>query len=149
MAEPTLKVFDPKQYIITLGKPGFEQELTGFGPEKMRVRRESNIADDEAGADLEVVVVLTNDRRASITLPLLQSSNSNKFLSDLANEFELTGLAILNFLAKDLLGNEVISAPTSWVMTWPEVVRRKGVEMNPWVIRTSNLIMNIGGSDAV
>ena len=149
MAEPVLKVFDPKLLIITLGKPGLERELSGFGQEKLRVRRESEIAEDEAGADLETALSLTNDRRGNITLPLLQTSNDNKFLSDLANELELTGIAILNFQAKDLLGNDVINAPRCWVKTWPEVVRRKGIETHLWVLRTDSLILRLHGSDAV
>lgn len=142
-----LQTFDPKQLFITWG--GFI--LTGWAQDVIRVRYDTDAVLDESGADGETVRVLTNDLRAAITLSFQPTSKANDFMQRTGNADRLTGGGVLPFFARDTIvgGRDVMSAAQAWLSTWPEVIRRKGVEPQNWVLRTNNLSMLLRGSSQV
>ncbi len=135
--------YDPKDVILTIAG----KIITGYAQDSfIEVDRESNQVEDEVGAEGDVARRITNDRRGSITVTLLQTSRSNLVLSGLARVDELSGDGIFPTLIKDNRGNDLHLAPNSWIRKMPRTVYRAGIEGREWVIRTSNLQMVVGGA---
>lgn len=135
--------YDPKDIILTVAGA----IITGYAQDSfIEVDRESNQVEDEVGAEGDVARRITNDRRGSITITLLQTSRSNLVLSALARVDELSGDSVFPVLVKDNRGNDIHGAPNSWIQKMPRTVYRAGIEGREWVIRTSNLQMVVGGA---
>lgn len=134
---------DPKDVILTVdGKI-----ITGYGQDTyIEVDRDSNQVEDEVGAEGDVTRRITNDRRGTITISLLQTSPSNLILSTLARLDEISGDGIFAVIIKDNRGNDLHMAPNSWIQKMPRVTYRAGVEVRVWPLRTSNLQMIVGGA---
>lgn len=137
-----VQTYDPKDIQVIVGG----NVIGGFGEELVRVEREANAYDDEAGAQGEVVRYATNDKRGTITLILQQTSQSNLYLSTLAKADEYSGTGVVPVVVKDTRGNDLHLAPQAWIQKVPQAVYRKGVEMREWVIRTANLQSVLGGA---
>ena len=138
-----IDTYDPKDVILTVAGA----IITGYAQDTfIQVDRESDQVDDEVGAEGDVARRITNDKRGSITVTLLQTSPSNLILSSLARVDELTGDGIFPVLVKDNRGNDLHVAPNSWIRKMPQTTYRSGIESREWVIRTSNLQMIVGGA---
>lgn len=133
---------DPKDVTVIVAGNIIE----GFGEEQIAIEREANQIGDEVGADGDVARWVTNDRRGTITITLLQTSRSNLFLSGLAVADELRGDAPFPTLIKDQRGNDIYFTADSWIRKMPRVVYKKGIEMRAWEIRSGHLNMFIGGA---
>ena len=142
---PRLQTFDTKQLVVTFGT----FTITGFAQDIIRVLYDSPRVIDEAGADGETVRVIQNDLRAAITISLQQTSAANDFLQGIGNADILTGAGVLPLTIRDTIGGgrDVLTAPQTWIATWPEVIRRKGVETHNWILRTNNMAMLLRGTD--
>lgn len=133
---------DPKDVtVIVSGKI-----ISGFGQDMITIEREANQVEDEVGADGDVARRVTNDRRGTIRLTLLQTSRSNLFLSTLAVSDELSGSVVFPVMIKDQRGNDLHIASTAWIRKMPGAAYRAGVEMRVWEIRTNVLNMFVGGA---
>lgn len=133
---------DPKDVsVIVSGKI-----IGGFAEDQIAVDRESNQIEDEIGADGDVARRVTNDRRGTITITLLQTSRSNLILSGLAVADELSGSVIFPVVIKDQRGNDVHIAANAWVQKMPRTVYRMGIESRVWTLRTNYLNMFVGGA---
>ena len=82
MANET-KVYDADQVKLTVA--GFAIESGFADGEFLRVEQEADDFTDVAGTDGEVTRSKTNDRRATITVLLMQTSSGNQALSALSN----------------------------------------------------------------
>lgn len=135
--------YDPKDIIVTVAG----NIITGYAQDSfVEVDRESNQVEDEVGAEGDVARRVTNDRRGSITITLLQTSRSNLILSGLARADELSGDGVFPVLIKDNRGIDLHLAPNSWIQKMPRTVYRAGIEGREWILRTSNLQMIVGGA---
>jgi len=138
-----IDTYDPKDIIITVAGA----IITGYAQDTfVQVDRESNQVEDEVGAEGDVARRMTNDKRGSITITLLQTSPANLILSGLARVDQLSGDGIFPVLVKDNRGNDLHVAPNSWIQKMPQTSYRAGIETREWVIRTSNLQMIVGGA---
>lgn len=138
-----IDTYDPKDIILTVAGA----IITGYAQDTfVAVDRESNQVEDEVGAEGDVARRITNDKRGSITVTILQTSPANLILSGLARVDELSGDGIFPVIVKDNRGNDLHVAPNSWIQKMPNTVYRAGIEAREWVIRTSNLQMIVGGS---
>lgn len=133
---------DPKDVTVIVAGNIIE----GFAQEQIVVERESNQVEDEIGADGDVARRITNDRRGTITITLLQTSRSNLFLSGLAVADELSGSVLFPVIVKDQRGNDLHVAPNAWVQKMPRTSYRAGVESREWKIRTNYLNIFVGGA---
>jgi len=120
--------------------------ITGFAQDMITIERETNQVEDEVGADGDVARRVTNDRRGTITITLLQTSRANLFLSTLAVADELTGNVIFPVVIKDQRGNDLHVAASAWIRKMPRTAYRAGVESRAWEIRTNHMNMFVGGA---
>ena len=144
------KVYNSDEITIAMG-PVLVNEGFADG-EFLRIESNTEIAQSVVGTNGEVAVSRTNDRRALVTILLLQTAAANLGLSVLANLFKLSpnsAGAIVPFLAKDQNGTSIHTAQNAWVMKEPDVSYDRTAQSREWQIETANMARIDGGNNAV
>lgn len=118
--------------------------------EFLRVEQESDDTEDVVGTDGEVSVSRTNDRRATITILLMQTAASNQELSVLSNLTRNAPGGVGGFvpmLIKDRNGATLYTSENSWVRRAPDASFDRTAQSREWQVRCSNLVRNDGGNN--
>ncbi len=131
-----MKTLDPKKLIITYG-----DKISGFADGSfVTIEPASDIWTKTTGADGLSTRVRQNDNTYRITITLMQSSDSNKFLGALSAADKLSGASVLPIMIKDLTGTEMFAAPEAWIALDPGKTSSKDVENREWVIDTGEAV---------
>jgi len=142
----TTKIYDADQVaIIIAGRP----LLGGFADgEFVRIERESPAFDDVVGTDGEVSRSKTNDNRATVTVLLMQTSDSNAILSALHNQDKIAtgGSGVGPLVIKDLQGTTLYASGECWVRSTPNASFDRTATSREWEIRVANLQDFTGGN---
>lgn len=115
----------------------------GWGDgEFCRIEMLNDAFEDVAGTDGEVTRTKTNDRRATITITLMQTSSFNAALSLLheADKNTAGGTGVLPLLIKDNNGVGLWSAKDAWIVKAPDLTFDRGATSREWVIRCAALV---------
>ena len=143
----TVKVYNPDEVSLIVGPVLI---ASGFADgEFIRIEQESDDSEDVAGTDGEVAVSRTNDRRATITILLLQTADANQGLSVLSNLYRTAPGSvggIVPAFVKDQNGASVYAAENAWVMRPPDASYDRTATTREWQIRCANLKRNDGGN---
>lgn len=143
----TVKVYNSDEVTIAIGPVLIS---SGFADgEFLRVEDETDDTEDVAGTDGEVAVSRTNDRRATITVMLLQTADANQglsILSNLARSSPGMAGAIVPTLVRDQNGAALYTAENSWVQRPPDVSFDRTATTREWAVRCANLVRNDGGN---
>ncbi len=139
------KNYDPDQVTIAIaGIP-----IHGFADGSFcTITQEADAFSDVVGTDGEVTRSRTNDRRATCTVKLMQSSDSNDLLSALYNSDILgqNGAGVGAFLVRDRNGRALFTADACWVMKAPDVDFDRTATAREWTIRIAKLVRFDGGN---
>jgi hypothetical protein len=142
-----LKVYNSDEVTIAIGPVLIEN---GFADgEFCRIESENDDTEDVAGTDGEVAVSRTNDRRGTISIMLLQTSDANRglsLLSNLAREAPNMAGAIVPALVSDQNGAGLWISENSWVQRPPDASFDRTAQTREWAVRCANLIRNDGGN---
>jgi hypothetical protein len=146
-ANDSLKIYNPDEVVMTIGPVILD---SGFGEDTfIEIEQDTDDTEDVVGVDGEVTVSRTNDRRATVTFTLMQTSAGNDGLSTLSNLVRnapgMTG-GIGPFLIKDLNGRALYTGQNSWVMAPPSITYGRKATERPWKIRVANLVRVDGGN---
>jgi len=139
--------YSPDDIIIVVGEENFE----GKGEDEFcRITFVSDIAEDKTGVDGEVVVCLTNDWRADVTLTGAPGTPFNDYLSTLGNLLKNRQPGCFKFfkLIDKASGRTVFTSPNSYVNKFPEVIFGKQPGDREWNIRCPHLNGVLGGMAA-
>ena len=132
-------VYDPDQVsIMVCGIPidgGFADGSF------IEIEQDSDDFVDVAGTDGDVTRSKTNDRRATVTLTLMQSALGNALLSALSNtdKKKPNGAGVGPLLIKDNQGTTLFAAEKSWIAKGPPVAFDKTAGPRAWKIRVADL----------
>lgn len=138
-----MKTYDPKNILITLGGVA----ITGFADGTfVTVRRNSDTWSLQMGADGEGTRSKSNDKSGQIEIQLMQSSQSNAYLSNLALADELNNAGLVPALIKNNLGSDLHAAEQSYVKKPADAEYAKEAGPRTWIIETDNLQTFLGGS---
>lgn len=140
------KVYDADQVTVVLANIPID---SGYADgEFLRIEQDSNDFSDYVGTDGEVTRSKTNDRRATITLILAQSSTGNAILSALNNlDREASGGAgIGTMLIRDKQGTSIYTASKCWIAKPPNVTFGRETSTREWMLRVANLRRLDGGN---
>lgn len=143
----SLKVYNADEVTVILGGVIIDSGLADG--EFLRIEQESDDTEDVAGTDGEVAVSRTNDRRATVTILVMQTSNGNDgltALSTLTREAAAMAGAIVPLLVKDNNGRTVIEAANAWVARAPDRSFDRTAQTNEWKIRAAQLARVDGGN---
>lgn len=125
------------------------RSLSGFGETSVvSIERDEDAFIKQIGADGEVTRSKTNNRTGSLTITLQQMSESNDFLSNLAQTDELTGQGTFPVLVRDANGNTLAVADTAWIRKLPVSAFARDAGEREWIIDCADLVMFVGGSNA-
>lgn len=132
------KVYDADQVDIALGNIILKGYADG---EFIRIEMESDAFSDVVGTDGEVSRSKTNDRRATITFSLMQTSESNLLLSALINADLAAsgGAGITDMRIQDNNGTSLYHAAEAWISKEPDVTFDRGATSRQWTIRCAKL----------
>jgi hypothetical protein len=139
-------VYDPNEVsIVAAGVPvegGFADGTF------VEVDQDSDDFVDVVGVDGDVTRSKTNDRRGTITITLMQSSQSNAVLSALSNIDRKTGngAGVGPLLIKDNQGTTLYAAEKSWIAKPPAAGFDKTAGPRAWKIRCADLERFDGGN---
>lgn len=142
------KIFNADEVSIVIAGALIE---SGFADgEFLRVEQEGDDFLDTVGTDGEVTVSKSNDRRATITVLLSQTSDGNDVLSALSNLARNTpGLAGAGPLyVRDRQGRTVYEAAACWIAKPPDATFDRTATSREWKVRCDKLKRFDGGNNA-
>ncbi len=134
-----VKVYDADQVKLTIA--GFSIESGFADGEFLRVEQEADDFTDVAGTDGEVTRSKTNDRRATITVLLMQTSSGNQALSALSNvdREAPNGAGITPILIADKNGDTLYAASSCWIQKPPDAAFDREATSREWTLRVGDL----------
>lgn len=139
------KTYDASQ--VTVAVAGLV--LKGYADgEFLRIEPEADDFDDVAGTDGEVSRSKTNDTRATATIILMQTSESNAALDALskADRNLPGGAGIGPFYVRDRSGYSVHTASACWIRRRPNVTFDRTPTTREWVVRLADYESFEGGN---
>lgn len=137
--------YDPTQ--ITVSLAGIVAEGYADG-EFVRVERDSDAFNDVVGTDGRVSRARSSDKRATITIILMQTSPTNDLLSALAqlDEDAPGGAGVGAFVLRDRLGRTVLRSDEAWIAKRPNHSMDRTPTSREWKIRCAELVGVDGGN---
>lgn len=141
---PDVKSYDPADVNTIFASI----HVQGFADgEMVSIKRDANLADDQVGAQGDVVVVKNRNPMADVTFRLSAESPTNARLSALAEQQGI-GPAIIGkpFTLSLLNGTTLIHGTRAWIKTYPEVGYGAQRGVREWVIRVVCDVFNVGGA---
>lgn len=141
-----LKVYDANE--VTINVAGIPIESGYDDGEFLRIEQESEDFIDKVGTDGEVTRSKTNDRRATISIILMQSSLGNALLSGLNNIDHLAGngAGVGPLLVRDRQGTALYAAAECWISKPPDVSFDREPTAREWTLRCASLERFDGGN---
>ncbi len=92
-----------------------------------------------AGAKGDVARVQTADNSCTITIKLLQTSNSNSLLAALYLADVSSGSAVFPMVITDKESGEGYAVNNAWIQKFPDITRGKTVNSMDWVFQGDKL----------
>ena len=144
MANAT-KAYNSDQLQLVIGAFAFN---TGRAADEfVSVSYNSDFHTIQVGSDGEVTRSRVNDRSATITITLTQSSDGNDVLTGIwATDLNTPGGTPVPFLLRDSLGRTLLTAEQCWLKTAPSASYGSEAGTREWVFETGNLIAFYGGN---
>lgn len=142
----TLRVYDSDQVSISIA--GLPVESGYADGEFLRIEQEADDFTDVVGTDGVVSRSKTFDRRATITILLMQTSDGNALLSGLSNldREAPNGAGVGALLIRDRQGTSLYQADSAWIMKPPNVSFDREATSREWTLRCDNLRRLDGGN---
>lgn len=138
-----MKTYDPKQILIIFGV----HQLQGFADGSMvTVRRNSDAWSLQMGVDGEGTRSKSNDKSGQVEVSLMQTSESNDYLSQVALADELENAGVQPLLIKDANGTSLYAAEQAYVKKISDSAYGRESQERTWIIETDNLQMHAGGN---
>jgi hypothetical protein len=140
-----VKVFDPDQVVVSIAAI----PIQGFSEGDMvTAEYDADAMLDVVGTDGEVVRSKNADRRATVTIRLMQTSSSNPLLDALhALDMNVAnGAGVGTFLLQDLQGATLLRSEKAWIAAPPSVAMGPTAGPREWKIRCAKLVGAHGGN---
>ena len=135
--------FSPKKVIVTFGG----RILTGFADGSfVTAERESDAFTKVVGADGEAARVASANRSGKVTVTLMQTSDSNDYLSQIAAADELSQASTGALFIKDASGRSLVTAGEAWIMKVPNAEFAKDLGSREWVFESGDLQITNNGN---
>lgn len=139
----SLKTFDPKDVVITFGA-GI---LTGFADGTfITVERDEDTFSSSTGADGEPLRVKSNNKMTTVTLTLQQSSDSNTFLSAVAQLDERSNQGVVPMAVKEINGDTLVTGGRAYIVKPATIEYSKEASTRAWSIKIAEGEVFVGGN---
>lgn len=151
MTVANLGSYSPEDVIVLINHPEFTHQVTGFVETGSFLSFERSV--DRATLVSSVdgnhsARVLRRNKAGTITLSLMQTSESNDILSRIGvlDEEAHSNKYLFSILIRDTSGRTVMSASQAFLGNDPVVSFSDGVETYDWTITVAQLDKHIGGN---
>lgn len=139
-----VKTYSADQVTILVGP----HIVTGFADGTfVRIEENGDGVTSVAGADGEVARSMSTDPRKKVTLTILQTSETNTYLSGLYALDKTTKNATFPLTVKDLRGRTMFAASTAWITKMANAEFGKEVGSREWTFETADGLFTVGGND--
>jgi hypothetical protein len=149
MTTNALKVYSADEVTLTFCGRALD---SGFDDgEFVSIEMQSNDFVSKAGADGEVTRSKTNDRRAKITIKVMQTSKANNILTGIRT-LDLGrpgGAGVGVFELRDNSGGLVAHADKAWIAKAPKVARGREAGATEWELECARMDLDINGNESV
>lgn len=136
-----VKEYNPGDVVITYGG----RVISGFADGTfVNVSRNENAWSLQVGTDGEGTRSKSNNRSGQFSFSLMQSSDSNEYLSGLALVDEQSGDNALPLQVKDNSGTSIYNAETAWIVKVPDSEFSREAGPREWVLETDVLVSFVG-----
>lgn len=138
------KQYNPNEMIFTFAG----LSIKGFSNETfIAIERTTDGSSSSVGAGGEVTVEIKSDDRKQITLTLQRTSKDNALLTAVWQTQRLTGEVLFSPMTiKDGLGNDLHTAPQSWLMNEPNADYGAESGTREWLFEAAKMVSIHGGS---
>ena len=124
-------------------------EIGGFdeGDDVITLQRLNDSAAHKIGTDGEMTVSISADRSGSVTFRLMQSSDSNSYLSGLISAQENGAFVPIFVQCKDTRGGDLGSGTQGYITRPANMVRGTNAGNQEWVVIVERLdLLHLGGA---
>lgn len=139
----SLRTYDPAQVTVAIGGAIMSGYTDGTFVE---IARNDNTWNTVVGADGLVTRGKSNNRSATLTLTLKQSSPSNDVLSALLVADELTNGSVFPVLIKDLSGTSIYFSAQAFINTFAGATYSKDITDRSWTFTLADCDMFVGSN---
>lgn len=99
------------------------------------------------GADGEVSRAKSNNKSATVTITLKQTSISNDILSGFGLADEASNGGVVPFMLREIgNGTTLVFAESAWIEEWPDLGYSKNIENREWKLALAQCNRFIGGN---
>ena len=140
MAPKALATYDPSKVVVTLDG----NVIDGFASGTFLKVTTPELYTDEAGINA-VARLKTADRRCTVELTLIQTSNAHLVLDGI-KVLDEGGNGVGPLIIKDFSGNTIFSALTCWISKEPEYEFGSEIANWTWTLRTDDYTAVAGGN---
>lgn len=118
-------------------------EISGFdeGDDVITLERLNDSASHKIGTDGEMTVSISADRSGTATFRIMQTSDSNQFLSGLISAQENGAFVPIFMQFKDTRGNDLASGSQGYITRPANMTRGTSANSQEWVIVVERLDM--------
>lgn len=123
-------------------------EISGFdeGDDVIALERINDSAAHKIGADGEMSVSISADRSGTVTFRIMQTSDSNSYLSGLINGQENGAFVPIFVQFKDTLGGDLGSGTQGYITRPASMVRGTNANNQEWIVTVERLdLLHLGG----
>lgn len=141
-----LRVYDASEVSIKIGVITID---AGFADgEFLRIEQGTDDFETVVGTDGEVTRSKTNDRRATATILVMQTSQGMQALSALSNLDRSTpnGAGVVPFMVRDRNGATLYTGQNCWIRRPPDASFDRAATAREWAIDIAELIRNDAGT---
>lgn len=124
-------------------------EISGFdeGDDVIALERLNDSAGHKIGTDGEMTVSISADRSGTVTFRLMQSSDSNAYLSGLINAQENGAFVPIFVQFKDTRGNDLGSGTQGYINRPASMTRGTNANAQEWMVTVERLdLLHLGGA---
>lgn len=124
-------------------------EISGFdeGDDVIALERLNDSAAHKIGTDGEMTVSISADRSGTVTFRLMQSSDSNGYLSGLINAQENGAFVPIFVQFKDTRGNDLGSGTQGYINRPASMTRGTNANAQEWMVTVERLdLLHLGGA---
>ena len=138
-----MKTYSPDQVIVTFGA----HVVTGFADGSfVKLARNEDAYSLVVGIDGEGTRAKVNNKSGQCELTLLQSSDSNDYLTSVAITDEQNNGGLQPLTVKDLSGRTLAFAEQAYIKKISDVEFAREVGNRVWVLETDSLVLNVAGN---
>ncbi len=125
-------------------------EMSGFdeGDDVIELARLNDSAAHKIGTDGEMTVSLSADRSGTVVFRLMQTSDSNLFMSGLMAAQENSAFVPVFVQFKDTVGRDIGSGTQGYINRPATMTRGTNANGQEWTITVENLnLLHVGGTE--